>query len=707
MTYTINANLNESSPRANQPDLITIPLKEHQKTVIYHGRKLENMKPINISNNRQMMTQFGVICDHVGAGKSYEALGIIADSPSLHNRLALTPLTKRTSGYDLYDESKKVKVDVNIIVVPHGVFKQWSDYITKSTKLKVYCVNTFASLKALVSGYKLDDLYDDSDPIEDPTVDSILGNLRSFEINKGKVARPDTKLARDTGYYRYLDLYYEDHPEKNAMMDQYGVLNVNLIKEMGNQIILVSSTMYNEMAFYFIKDNYYVNRVMFDEADSINIKNNLKIDAIFYWFITSSSTSLCNPDGVKNTVMEKKKFYGAGGKQYEKDVEKTVIEKAIKCTGFIKNTFKQFEGDPDRKHYYLKNDDSFIETSFKLPEPVEHLILCRDNLQIKVLNGIVSGDVLMMLNAGDVGGAIERLTCEKGTEDNIISVVTKRLEQKIVEFRQELEEKKTKEYATPKAKQEALERSQKKIQEAKRRIQSIEERIKGAEYCEICFDNVTKPAVTNCCQNVFCFECIAMALAGKNICPKCRSSLTLDNLMIIKDKEEEPEKTSETPVKKTKEMVLGEILKECNANDKYTNLEAILEYKKKFFSKDHRKILIFSEHEGSFNTKVISILDKLEMKYSRIKGTSMSINKTLREYRGIDLKKDDTEIEVLLINSRYFGAGLNLENSSDMIMLHRLPADNEHQVIGRGQRMGRKFPLTIWRLYHNNENHAR
>ena len=42
------------------------------------------------------------------------------------------------------------------------------------------------------------------------------------------------------------------------------------------------------------------------------------------------------------------------------------------------------------------------------------------------------------------------------------------------------------------------------------------------------------------------------------------------------------------------------------------------------------------------------------MKYSRIKGTSMSINKTLREYRGIDLKKDDTEIEVLLINSRYF-----------------------------------------------------
>jgi hypothetical protein len=589
--------------------------------------------------------------------------------------------------------------------VPHGVFKQWSDYITKSTKLKMYGVNTFASLKELVSGYMLDDLYDDSDPIIEPTVDSILGSLRSFELNNGKLVKPETKLPRDTGYFRYLDMYYEDHPEKNAIMDQYGVLNVDLLKEMKTQIILVSSTMYNELAFYFIKDNYYVNRVMFDEADSINIKNNLKIDAIFYWFITSSSTSLCNPDGVKTTIKEKKKYY-SGGRQYEQEVDKTVVEKAIKCTGFIKQTFKQFEGDPDRKYYYLKNDDKFIETSFKLPEPVEYLILCRDNLQIKILNGIVSGDVLMMLNAGDVSGAIERLSCEKGTEDNIISVVTKRLEQKIVEFRMELDEKKNKEYVTPKAKQEALERSQKKIQEAKKRIQSIEERIKGAEYCEICFDDVTRPAVTNCCQNVFCFECVAMALSGKNVCPKCRSALTLDDLMIIKDKEEiKPEE--QEPVKNTEQTVLQNLLKECQSNDKYSNLEAILEYKKKFFDKDHRKILIFSEHEGSFNSKVISMLDRLEIKYSRIKGTSASINKTLREYRGVDLNKDDTELEVLLINSRYFGAGLNLENSSDMIMLHRLPADNEHQVIGRGQRMGRKFPLTIWRLYHNNENHAR
>jgi SNF2 family DNA or RNA helicase len=61
------------------------------------------------------------------------------------------------------------------------------------------------------------------------------------------------------------------------------------------------------------------------------------------------------------------------------------------------------------------------------------------------------------------------------------------------------------------------------------------------------------------------------------------------------------------------------------------------------------------------------------------------------------------EIDVLLINSRFFGAGLNLQNSSDIIILHRQGADILHQIIGRAQRIGRSDSLNIWKLYHNNE----
>ncbi len=759
LVYDIKHNLDEKSPRIDQPDKIIIPLKEHQKTIIYHARKLESLKPYVIGSNKQMVTQFGVICDHVGAGKSYEVLGTIASSPSLSQTLKFQKFNDLTH-YTIYPESKKI--DTNVIVVPHGVFKQWEDYISKSTKLRYYSINTFQSLKNILKNYLLDELYEDTDPLDEPTVNGLINNLRSCEYIKNGIGMftPNSlsisslvnsshinlnqnlpKQVRDTKYYRYLEPYYNDHPDKERIINQYGQLDDDKLQN--TEIVLVSATLYNELAFYLIKDKFFVNRLIFDEADSINIPNTLKIESIFYWFVTSSYMSLCNPDGIEKTVTQlqqvnNRSHYGYGynghNDQNMREIVKKIKEKGIKCNGFIKDTFKMYEGDIDRGNYYLKNDDAFIEMSFKLPELIEHLLVCRDNIQIKVLNGVVSNDVLLMLNAGDTEGAIGRLSCEKGSEDNIIKAVTQKLEQKILEFKEELKEKQTKDYVTPKAKQEALERTQTKIQETREKIKLIEERIKGVECCDICFDDINNPAVTGCCQNVFCFSCLAIAISGKNICPKCRDSLTLDKIMIINkksngedDEDEDEEKgkgkegkegkgkegkgkegkegklKSEKDINKERELALKELLDNSLNNDKYTNFEKIIEYKVKNFTKEKRKILVFSEHEGSFNAKITGVLDKFNINYSRIKGTSASINKTLREYRGDDLKPGDKEIDVLLINSRFFGAGLNLQNSSDIIILHRQGADLLHQIIGRAQRIGRKDSLRVWKLYFNNE----
>jgi hypothetical protein len=747
LVYDIKHNLDEKSPRIDQPDKILIPLKEHQKTIIYHARKLESLKPYVIGSNKQMVTQLGVICDHVGAGKSYEVLGTIASAPSLSQTLKFQKFNDLTH-YTIYPESKKI--DTNIIVVPHGVFKQWEDYISKSTKLNFYLINNFQALKNILKNYLLDELYEDTDTLDEPTVNGLINNLRSCEYIKNGTSSftPNTlsisylvnsahgitpqnlpKQVRDTKYYRYLEPYYNDHPDKERIINQYGQLDTTKLQN--TEILLVSATLYNELAFYMIKDKYFVNRLIFDEADSINIPNTLKIESIFYWFVTSSYMSLCNPDGIEKTVTQlqqvnnRNHYYGHHD-QTVREVVKKIKEKGIKCNGFIKDTFKMYEGDIDRGNYYLKNDDAFIEMSFKLPELIEHLLVCRDNIQIKVLNGVVSNDVLLMLNAGDTEGAIGRLSCEKGSEDNIIKAVTQKLEQKILEFKEELKEKQTKEYVTPKAKQEALERTQAKIQETREKIKLIEERIKGVDCCDICFDDINNPAVTGCCQNVFCFSCLAIAISGKNICPKCRDSLTLDKIMIINKKANESEgddgnadadgdgtgdgdgvdgggKKNVKDEIKLRELALKEVLDNSLNNDKYTNFEKILEYKVKNFPKEKRKILVFSEHEGSFNAKITGSLDKFNINYSRIKGTSASINKTLREYRGDDLKPGDKEIDVLLINSRFFGAGLNLQNSSDIIILHRQGADLLHQIIGRAQRIGRKDSLRVWKLYFNNE----
>ena len=778
-------NLDEKSPRITQPDNIIIPLKEHQKAIIYHARKLEELKPFKIKENTQMITQMGVICDKVGSGKSFEMLGIIASSISLDNEIKLHSFSDLKK-YKIYNPNLFKKIDTNIIVVPHGIFKQWEEYILKFTKLSCYSIINFQSLKNLIKNYKLDELYDECDEIEEPLIDNLLNNweklMNSLETDSYKKTRSknnlnkttstksqtsqssgnattslinelsnpnlnlnepnepnepnelnddndedlndtntntnfnsnmhnsDTNIVkkskkiRDTKYYRFLDPYYKENYETKQFLEQYGQLDSSKIK---HNILLVSASMYNEFSFYMNKDNYYVNRLIFDEADSINIQNTQKINGLFYWFITSSFVSLNNPDGIQKTIKITRN---------DIEFEKVIKEDGIKCEGFIKKTFKEIQIDESKMYYFLKNNDSFIDISFKLPAIVELLILCKDNLQISILNGVVSNDIMRMINAGDTETVIKHLSCEKGSLENIIDVITQKLNQKILDFSLELIDKGNKEYINPKAKEEALERTHLKIKDTKNKIKMIEDRIKDVECCSVCMDTINNPSVVNCCQNVFCFSCLVTWISLKNNCPNCRESLSIEKILIIKDAEKE-KKEKEEKEKEKKEMLEKEkknntpekklqfILENSILNDKYTNLERIIEYKMKYFPKEQRKILIFSEYEGSFNPKLLNILDKFKIRYSRVKGSAVSINKIINDYKG-NSKKVDEEIDVLLINSRYFGAGLNLENSSDIIILHKQGVDLLHQVIGRAQRLGRKFPLNVWKLYYKNENTA-
>ena len=56
-----------------------------------------------------------------------------------------------------------------------------------------------------------------------------------------------------------------------------------------------------------------------------------------------------------------------------------------------------------------------------------------------------------------------------------------------------------------------------------------------------------------------------------------------------------------------------------------------------------------------------------------------------------------------MLNSRFFGSGLNLENSTDIILYHSMTPEITKQVIGRAQRPGRTQPLNIWNLRYSDE----
>ena len=57
------------------------------------------------------------------------------------------------------------------------------------------------------------------------------------------------------------------------------------------------------------------------------------------------------------------------------------------------------------------------------------------------------------------------------------------------------------------------------------------------------------------------------------------------------------------------------------------------------------------------------------------------------------------KINILLLNARSHSAGLNLENTTDIIIYHEMTPDMETQIIGRANRLGRTTgPLNVWKF---------
>jgi hypothetical protein len=251
------------------------------------------------------------------------------------------------------------------------------------------------------------------------------------------------------------------------------------------------------------------------------------------------------------------------------------------------------------------------------------------------------------------------------------------------------------------------------IKELKNKIACIEERIKTVESCPICYDDFINPSITPCCSNKFCFDCITMALNNKSQCPLCKAELSIQKMLLIsnkpkpemimandnKDKQgKQGNKLSKTKgcdsvVIYTYEQKLELLMQNAKLFTKYENMDKICELNNNNLIK---KYLIFTEYESTLNEKITNILTKWGLQYARIKGAGSMISNTVEQY-----KKGD--INTLLINSKYFGSGINLENTTDIIIIHKMQADVEMQVIGRAQRFGRVGNLRVWKLYYQNE----
>lgn len=434
------------------------------------------------------------------------------------------------------------------------------------------------------------------------------------------------------------------------------------------KVLLVSGTFYKRIQELSGDENLHLNRVVFDEVDSMNTPNARHIPSNFYWFVSASYKNILSP-------------YPRWNYSYNNWQNNYQISSGISNNAYAKNIFMCFQ-KTNVPHMttlisklVVKNEDAFVENSFELPEMNIQMVKCRDSGLISILNGVVHSNIINCLNAGDVDGAVSYINQDNvDTEVNIIEGVLQGLTIKLSNINTELRYAAECIYVNEDVRTKKIDKLNRERTELESKMQLIRERIKATDMCTICLEKPRVKTITKCCNNAFCFECLAGWLRKKTSCPLCKHApLSIEtDLYVVKSVEEDAKIESTTIAEPTKLQFLQSHLSKISKE---------------------MKILIFSENDNSF-VSVEKMLIQSDINYAKLKGNST--NRVVDDYK-------NGSLQVLLVNSNAYGSGLNLENTTDIILLHKFDNEAENQVLGRAQRPGRTKPLNVIYLLNQNE----
>lgn len=440
--------------------------------------------------------------------------------------------------------------------------------------------------------------------------------------------------------------------------------------QFNTELILISSTLYNKFADIVNNNKYIFSRVIFDEADSIKIPACKEIKSYFYWFVTSSIKNLLYPTGhycwINNLLNN---------------------IRGICHNGFIKNTFVnlyQLDIHNNRqniKYIFLKNDDELIKKSFTIPDPIIHYIMCKNPTILNILNDIISDKIQKMINAGDIVSAIKEIDIQKTNETNLIKLVAMDLYNELDNKKIDLESIMKKNYKDLNKKENDINSINNEINILEDKINNIKNRLNDNNIDPITYEEIQNKIIVNCCKQLFDFESISKYISSTNNpkCPMCRTIISKDNLILIDN--------NDNNLNINNDSLLNKEL------DKQDQLDLIFSNK----IKNNARIIIFSEFSNTYEN-IINIMSKHNINFKEMKGNSNVINHIINWY-----KDDENVKKVLFLNARYYGSGLNLENTSDLIIYHKMDTELEMQIIGRAQRCGRINILNIWKLLYENE----
>jgi SNF2 family DNA or RNA helicase len=376
-------------------------------------------------------------------------------------------------------------------------------------------------------------------------------------------------------------------------------------------------------------------RLLYDEPGTTVIPSMKKMHTGFLWFITAT------PDMLKWKYSNRRNHLIARMSLY-----------------YLENLFY--------KALQIRNPKEYVESSYAMPPINHHTYICHQPISRAVM-GFVPIRVETMIAAGNIRGAISYMG---GTEtDNLMSLVKTRIQEELDEAIRKVE------FYTRRARRcdEALvaEWTEKK-ERIETRIEALEVRFKDAlaGTCNICFDTLENPAIVPCCQNLFCSKCIITWMARQCTCPLCRASIPPSSLTYITTEE-----NGETK---------DEVKEEGRPNTKTQQIIELIN------GNPDGRFIIFSDEDATFTYINESLMEENIM-CKEIKGRSESREKTISKFKS-------GKINVIFLNSRNNGAGINLQECTDIILFHKMEESIKTQIIGRANRIGRNHELNIHHL---------
>tara|TARA_B110000208_G_scaffold167118_1_gene206374 strand:+ start:479 stop:2434 length:1956 start_codon:yes stop_codon:yes gene_type:complete len=259
---------------------------------------------------------------------------------------------------------------------------------------------------------------------------------------------------------------------------------------------------------------------------------------------------------------------------------------------------------------------------------------------------------------------------------------------------------------------------------SEKKLDMLSNRLTDSKSCIICFNELSMKEMylPKCCLNIYCRECIQKTIETKRQCAYCRTEINLNNFYnhekIINLYDDM--KINNSLLELDHKLIINSIGKKYSIlekinfnNNKEDSIINKLKLKHDIIKTDKTKLDILKNlliNSNIDDRSIIVFVDYVHL-FDKIQQFLNDNNITNTKLDGGSLRELEKQIyffksnkaNVLLADSSIHSCGLNLENTTDIILINSHNKDIETQIINRAQRPGRIGTLNITKIYYSNE----